>query len=524
MLCWFAPAVSAAEDADAAPAVAPAPVSAPAATLFIQEYRVQGAKTLPADVVEETVYPFMGPDRTQADIESARAALEKAYQLKGYQTVSVQVPEQQVKADGVVVLQVTEGTIGRVRVKNARYFSPERIRQQAPSLVEGTVPNFNDVQRDIVALNQSPERQVTPSLTSGKEPGTVDIELTVEDKVPFDASVELNNRQSPNTKPLRLNGSASYHNLWQRGHTLGFSFQVAPQRPADSQVFSAFYLARVEGTPWLSLMATATQQDSNVATLGGSASVGKGQIVGLRALMTLPSPDDTFFHSASVGFDYKNLEQNLITGGSTTASPVTYVPIITNYSATWIGTESSTKLNLTPTLHLRGVNGDADEFANRRAHADGAFFYVRGDFNHTHELPAGMQVFGKIQGQLTGNPLLDSEQWSAGGLDTVRGYYESEAAGDSGFGGTIELRSPSLLSKGDDEWRFYLFGEHANLFVNHPLPEQTRHFELASVGVGTRVRYRKHFSASLDLGLPLVEQGSTQAGEQRLTFTLGASY
>ena len=149
---------------------------------------------------------------------------------------------------------------------------------------------------------------------------------------------------------------------------------------------------------------------------------------------------------------------------------------------------------------------------------------MRGDLSHTHELPAGIQLFTKVQGQLTGDPLLDSEQFSAGGLDTVRGYYESAAAGDQGFAGTVELRSPSLLSHADDEWRFYLFGEHANLFINQVLPEQKSHFELASVGVGTRVRYRKHFSASLDLGVPLVDQGTTQAGEPRLTFTLGANY
>jgi hemolysin activation/secretion protein len=62
-------------------------------------------------MIEEAVYPCLGPGRTVHDVENARSALEKAYQAKGYQTVAVQVPPQQV-AGGVVVLQVVESNAG----------------------------------------------------------------------------------------------------------------------------------------------------------------------------------------------------------------------------------------------------------------------------------------------------------------------------------------------------------------------------------------------------------------------------
>ena len=62
--------------------------------IYIQKYRVQGAHLLTKLEVEEAVYPYLGPERTSEDVDQARAALEKAYQAKGYQTVSVQVPPQ----------------------------------------------------------------------------------------------------------------------------------------------------------------------------------------------------------------------------------------------------------------------------------------------------------------------------------------------------------------------------------------------------------------------------------------------
>src|SRR4029077_2417864 len=130
---------------------------------FIKEFRVRGVHHLPRALIEESVYPFLGPGRTANDVEQARLALEKAYQNKGYQTVSVQVPEQ-AATRGIVVLQVSEQPVGRLRVPGSRYFSLQKIKEGAPSLAEGGVPKFEEVTRDIIALNQLPDRRITPGL------------------------------------------------------------------------------------------------------------------------------------------------------------------------------------------------------------------------------------------------------------------------------------------------------------------------------------------------------------------------
>jgi hemolysin activation/secretion protein len=129
-----------------------APSKKPAATQHfdIDDFAVQGADTLPEIDIEEAIYPFLGPNRTSDDVEKARAALEKAYHDKGYQTVSVSVPEQNTQRK-VITLKVTELKVGRLRVKNSRYFDLDKIKDKASSLKEGSVPNFNNVTKDIVA-------------------------------------------------------------------------------------------------------------------------------------------------------------------------------------------------------------------------------------------------------------------------------------------------------------------------------------------------------------------------------------
>ncbi len=507
---------------------------------FIDEFRVDGAIELPQENVEEAVYPFLGPNRTADDVDKARAALEKAYHDKGYQTVSVSVPAQNVES-GTVVLAVTEGRIGNVRVKNSRYHDLERIKEKAPSLKEGTLPNFNTVTQDLVALNQWPDRRVTPALRAGITPGTIDVDLNVEDKLPLHASVEVNNRQSPNTTALRVNTNIKYDNLWQRGHSFSLSYQVAPERTNDAEVVSGSYLARV--TDWTSVLVYGLDSKSDLATVGGMNVIGPGQVLGARAILTLPNKDD-FYHSLSFGIDYKHFGQIVALGKDSFSSPITYYPGVVSYSATLQRENSVTQGNIGATFNLRGPGSGFDEFWTKRAFADSNFFHFNGDLQHTHQLPEGFELFGKVQAQIADGPLVSSEQMSIGGADTVRGYLESEAIGDTGVNGTIEVRTPEIgqwLQKAlhgenatDDagnklanlmrDWRLFGFVDAGTVMIHEPLADQSSSFTLWSYGVGTRFKLLENFEGSITYAVPMIDEGETIATEPRVLFSASGSF
>lgn len=492
---------------------------------YIQEYRVQGSRTLPPLAVEEAVYPYLGRGRTAADVEKARAALEKAYHDQGYQAVAVEVPPQDV-AEGVVFLIVSENAVGRLRVRGARYFSPSAIKAQAPELAEGRVLNFTEVNRAVMRLNRLRDLRVTPELKPGAEPGTVDVDLKVDDSLPLHGSIELNNRYSANTTPLRLNGSIGYENLWQRGHAAGFSFQVAPENPDDATVYSAYYLARFREIDWLSLLLQGTKQNSDVSTLGGVAVAGRGSVLGFRLLAALPG-SEKFFHSLSAGVDWKKFDEKIVLGGQELSTPIEYYPLSVNYGAAWMGKGRLTELNAGLNFGLRGLGSNRAEFDAKRYNATGSYLALRGDLAHTHDLPGGAQLFAKVQGQASGDTLINSEQYSGGGVGTVRGYLESSAMGDSAILGTLELRSPSFIPAGEkkaDEWRVYAFAEGGRLFLNDPLPEQQDAFSLLSIGVGSRIKWANRLSGGIDLAYPLRALNDTGEGDWQLSFRLGAEF
>lgn len=537
-----------------APAVADAtPAQQSQPTIYIREFRVLGTKELPKIDVEETVYPFLGPGRTFKDIEDAAAALTKAYQDKGFKAAQVMVPEQDGRG-GVVNLQAYEGKVGSLRITGAKYFLPSRIRAQARSLAEGKVINFNNIGPEIVKLNGLADRRVEPKLTASLEPGIYDIELAVKDISPLHGSIELNNRNSANTTDLRLNTSISYANLWQLGHTLGASYQMSPEDRSEVKVFSAFYMLRMPQWDSFSLMLNGTKQDSNVSTLGGAAVAGRGEILGLRGIFTLPSMDG-FFQSLSVGFDYKNFDQNVIIGGVTDVTPISYYPVNAAWDGTWVHTKEvaaptdkdptatervetgTTELTVGLTVGLRGTGSTQTSLERNRFGSDGNFIYIRGSLAHTQKLPKDWELYAKIHGQAGDQPLVNSEQFSGGGIGTARGYLEAEAQGDSGLFTTIELRTPSLLpktKKGGDpkneddetghEWRFYGFFDAGTLTLHDTLPSQASSFRLASTGFGSEIRLWNHFSGTLEIALPLTSLTNTKAHDPRVNFRVGSDF
>lgn len=501
--------------------VCAAPANAVLDRIFVEEYQVKGARNLSRAEIEEAVYPFLGPSRSKDDVEQARLALENKYQDKGYQAVSVRIPDQPWQ-DGVIILEVNENPVGRLRVQGARYFLPSRIKSMAPAVGEGKVLEFGEVNREILALNQHADRRVMPSLRAGGTPGTVDVDLRVEDKLPLHGNLELNNRRSANTTALRLNGLLSYDNLWQLGHSVGGSFQVSPGNFDEVSVASGFYSAPVAAVSGMSVRLQGTKQDSAVATVGDLAVAGRGETIGSQLSMSLPGGSG-FLQSLSFSFDYKHNEQDIGAGSNATLTGYTYFPLGVTYTAAWMGKGDFTQLSLGPTFSFRGLGSGTFPFDKSRTGADGNFIYVRADLSHTRQLSDdGYEFYGQLQGQVSSKPLVSGEQFGGGGLGTVRGYLEGEVFGDNAVTGRLELRSGSLFAESGKqaEWRMYFFAEGGGVFLLEPLPEQKAEFGLASIGFGSRLQLWKHVHGSFDFGVPLIKQSTTEAHSPRLVFRL----
>jgi hemolysin activation/secretion protein len=505
----FAPFLFAAEEA----------VPRPAQVFDIMEYRIDGNTVLPTTAIERAVYPHLGPGRALEDVEKARAALEQAYHETGFLTVLVEIPEQKIE-EGVVVLRAIEGRVERLKVSDNRYYSRGEIRAAAPALAAGEVPYFPEVQAQLAQLSRTPDRRVTPLLRPGRAPGMVEAELKVEDALPLHGSLELNNKQSPDTGARRLEASLRYDNLWQKQHSIGFSYQTSPLNRDEVEVFTGTYSLPL-GSAALALYAV--RSNSDLATAADSMVIGKGTTWGARFMQPLPGRG-AYQHSLSAGFDVKDFDEtaNLL-GSDTTSRPIRYIPFGVQYSGFVQGEAAQWQFNVGANWALRGLSDrqvdcdgvPVDQFACKRTGARSNFAVLRGDIQRNQRFGGGWSLLTRADFQAASQPLISNEQFSAGGVDSVRGYLDAERQGDDALRARVELQTPVLFSESRLDMHLVGFVDWASLRVQEPLPEQESSFKLGSIGFGLRLKDLTGLRFSLDVARALYDGAAASDGVLR---------
>ena len=268
---------------------------------YIEEYQVVGNRhLLSQSEFEDAVYPYIGPYRTTEDVEQARARWKKPTTTRATRPCPSSIPPQ--RRRGVVTLQVVRNRSGRLRVHGSRYFSIDGDQAARPRRLRRASRPTSPRSRTIWSRStSSPDRRVTPiPCKPGVMPGTVDVDLDVKDTFPLHGSLELNNRYSADTTPLRLNGSVSYDNLWQLGHRSASAFSSRRRTPTRCRSSPATTSRASPMSTGSRFMLQGTDQDSNVNTLGGIGVAGNGEVDRRpRPSFTLPQLESSTTRSAS---------------------------------------------------------------------------------------------------------------------------------------------------------------------------------------------------------------------------------
>jgi hemolysin activation/secretion protein len=515
----------------------------------ILEFVVEGDSLLGAAAIERAVYEFLGLQRTAAEAEGARRALEKAYQDAGFLGVAVVLPPQRVgAAGGEVKLQVVQATVDKLRVTGAQFTLPSQVREALPSVSLGISPNFNEMQQELSQLARtSVDREVTPVLSAGEQPGTLNVEMKVQDSLALHASVEVNSKQSQNTRAGRLETALSYDNLFQAGHSLGFNWFYSPTRPKEANIQSLNYnfpLGGVGDRLYLLLV----NSNSDTPTPLGGATVSRGQTWRLRWRDELPAADG-INHALTWGLTVHDLQDSNrdVAGISTTSPKLRYPSFSTAYELNVTGSVPGRQSTLnaefsvsTPGLSRRDVDcyGTVkDQFACKRSSAGPGFQVF--SLSLSHREPLGRwSLSARLQGQFSDTPLVPAEQVVYGGLASVRGYYEGEQASDMGAALRVELGTPPWATLERTTVRALAFYDRASLRRLYALPSEQVSAQLGSVGLGLRVDTSFGMAATLDWANVLVDSsrvdtatglrtplsGRASGRGQRLDFTLRQAF
>jgi hemolysin activation/secretion protein len=592
----------------------PVPTNRPPAvpTFEVRRYDVAGNTLLRPEFVEQVFTNATGPAITLPQIQKALGQLQLAYRERGFATVSVGLPPQQL-TNAVVKVQVTEGVLAEIQVSGNRHFSSNNVVRALPSLRTNALFNSLVFQRELDLANQNRDRTIYPIVGPGPEPGTSALTLRVKDRLPLHGRVEVNNQATPGTPEWRVSSSAQYNNLWQREHQVGLSYGFSPEefkgdglvpdyffnRPlianygayyrlpfgnpasVEQQVANSTRFGFDEATRQFRLPPASSRPDLSVFVSAASSDTGlqRGPVslVSQTPLITIVSQDtgqnltvnesagtrlslplaltDTDRWSFSGGLDWKryllhsfNTNNFLITtvvtnaqGSQTIESQVSspqptrsievqYLPLVVSadYSQSDRGGTFSASLGL-------GGNGVGEErhFAAAAYSTNATASYGRA----TLALTRDQRVFKdwslllRANGQIATGALIANEQFSLGGLNSVRGYFEGDVFGDAGWFTSAELRTPFITAPvpiGVGSVPVWLRG---SVFMDYG---QAYHLEtpfdgdlsisLWGAGFGVSANVNNHLDVRVSLGWPLLDSPNRRAGDPRAYFSVGGQF
>jgi len=492
-------------------------------TFEIKGFTIEGNTLLTEDELKDLLTAHVGQSMTAADVEKARDSLESFYHKSGYIAVLVNIPEQDVES-GLIRLEVIESRIRKVRVSGNRYFTQESILKRLPSLKEGGIIYLPAIQQEFALINRNSDFKVSPTLVPGKEVGIIDIDLKVVDKLPLHGSLEVNNRSSHDTTSLRANGSLTYSNLWQKEHSFSLQYQTSPQDMDEVQLVSGSY---VLSAPWNNnhVMAIyAVWSDSDNAFGEGFQVIGKGKIFGARYIMPLPSLEK-YTHNVTLGLDYKDFNEDVNfedTEEEGLKTPITYMPFSASYTGGLSDELGKTQFSLGFNMAFRNLITDQREFETKRYLARGNYLYMTAGIERTSKLPYGMSLFAKAGGQIASEPLISNEQYVAGGMESVRGYKESEISGDNALYGTANIYFPELSglwnSKGPITGLPYIFYDRAKVWKKDPLEGEDGSNMIHGAGAGIKGNLLKGLEYRVDWAMALKDTDKVKSGDNSYYF------
>lgn len=207
-----------------------------------------------------------------------------------------------------------------------------------------------------------------------------------------------------------------------------------------------------------------------------------------------------------------------------------YVPLV--LGADYFQTDASGNFTASLGLSANFVGDDADFIRasySPKAKAD----YAKATLVLTRDQTVfrDWSLLLRASGQVATGPLISNEQFALGGVNSVRGYYEGDEYGDTGWFGSTELRTPYITgnvpvwSGSAPVWlRGSVFFDVAQRYPLDTSSGRDRFRTLAGAGFTLSANINNRLDAKLVVGWPLEDSPNSRAGTARASISLGAQF
>jgi hemolysin activation/secretion protein len=166
--------------------------------------------------------------------------------------------------------------------------------------------------------------------------------------------------------------------------------------------------------------------------------------------------------------------------------------------------------------NLQGITGSTK--------SSGYWATVNPSLSRDFIIPKGWTLSLHAEGQWSSEPLISTEQFGSGGVNSVRGYHEGEIFGDTGWRVDGELKTPPHVvgiayNKQIMTIRGSIFADYSQTYLIDPLGRDG-HVPLADAGFGWVTSIGTHWETRFLFAVPFESTFTTKAYQPRFNFSI----
>lgn len=416
-----------------------------------------------------------GRDLSLADLQTAARRITHAYRQRGYPLARAWLPQQEI-ADGIVRIDVLEGSYGEVLIDNRAGLRESALAPLA-ALVPGEAVRTGELERSLLLTRDLAGIDVHATLQPGASVGATDLLVEVLPGQHVTGVVEADNFGNRYTGEYRLGVALNLNNPLGLGDRLSVRLLESDEQQRYGRI-------DWQGSfgPWGTRLGLGYSQMRY--ELGKDFAVldayGQAHIASAWAVQPLVRTRD-FSLSAALQFDDKRLEDNIgqFASRSRKHAQVWGATLSGHATNDWLdGGLSSFLLTVASgRLDLKVPLMRAQDALSART--QGAFHKFNPRLAQLQRLAGAFSLLGQIEGQWASGNLDSSEKLVLGGAQGVRAYPQGEAAGDQGWLAKLELRYAVA-----PDWQLSAFVDQGKVRINRtPWAAGRNQRRLAGVGL-----------------------------------------
>lgn len=471
----------------------------------------------------------VGKSVSLADLQKVAEAVTALYRSAGYINSRAYIGPQKL-IDRTITLSIIETRLSGVTVTGARYFNEALIRE-AMEMPADRPLRYSVLEDRLRFLNRNPDLKAAAYLAPGTDPRTTELQIKVDDKFPIHGHYEFNNEGTKLTHRARHLVSGIHNNFIGRSDTLSMTAALA-----EEGAFTA-----VSGGWSLPLWRTGTTFQITGSYVDSLLvkHLKPAEIKGLSWSVT-PSVSQDLINTArhqlalKASFEIKDSKTSIddFTANLDRMRVLVFGPRWTMYDGTGRTTLAADVHWGIPDL-LGG--SEAEDLNASRVGAGGDFDYYSASAFRVQRLPRGLIGVFRGSGQWSDTGLTSMERMRLGGSSSVRGYPESDSAGDYGFEGSAELLVP--IPVGEDvrvpftgepvkqAVRFAGFWDAGKVYDHdRSSPQADQDRMLMGAGLGVRVDLKNSLSIRFDYAWPLGDDSTDQADQPQAHLSVRVGY